>query len=73
MKKLVPLTRAEPGCISYELHQDNDIPAHFIFVECWESRALWQAHKNAPHLVSYMKATEGAVVEFILNEMTVIS
>lgn len=25
---------------------------------------------NAPHLAAYMQATEGAVVEFTLNEMT---
>ncbi len=73
LEKLVPITRAEEGCIQYDLHQDNDNPAHFMFYENWESRALWQTHMNAPHLAAYMEATDGAVAEFILNEMTHIS
>lgn len=68
--KLIPITRAEEGCIQYDLHQDNDNPAHFLFFENWESRELWQVHMNAPHLAAYMQATEGAVAEFTLNEMT---
>lgn len=70
--KLVPITRAEQGCIQYDLHQDNANPAHFVFYENWESRDLWQTHMNAPHLAAYMAATEGAVEIFTLNEMTII-
>jgi len=32
-EKLIPITRAEPGCIQYDLHQDNENPAHFLFHE----------------------------------------
>jgi len=70
LQKLIDITRAEAGCINYDLHQDNDNPAHFMFYENWESRELWQTHMNAPHLAAYVAATEGAVAEFILNEMT---
>ena len=72
-EKLVPITRAEKGCINYDLHRDNNDPAHFMFYENWESRELWQIHMNAPHLAAYMKATGGAVAQFTLNEMTVIA
>ncbi|MEM9631064.1 MAG: putative quinol monooxygenase [Pseudomonadota bacterium] len=72
LQKLIDITRAEEGCINYDLHQDNENPAHFMFYENWESRELWQTHMNAPHLAAYMEATEGAVAEFTLNEMTVI-
>lgn len=70
LEKLIPITRAEVGCIQYDLHQDNSDPAHFMFYENWESRDLWQTHMNAPHLAAYMQATDGAVAEFVLNEMT---
>ncbi|WP_336058004.1 putative quinol monooxygenase [Nitratireductor sp. CH_MIT9313-5] len=70
--KLIAPTRKEEGCITYELHQDNKDPAHFTFVEMWESRELWQAHMKAPHLAGYMAATEGAIAEFTLSEMSLI-
>ncbi|MGI9488501.1 MAG: putative quinol monooxygenase [Geminicoccaceae bacterium] len=70
--KLIPITRAEAGCIQYDLHQDNENPAHFLFHEKWESRELWQTHMNAPHLAAYMAATDGAIEAFSLNEMTTI-
>ena len=73
LEKLVPITRAEKGCINYDLHRDNTNPAHFMFYENWESRELWQIHMNAPHLAAYMKATDGAVTEFTLNEMALIA
>lgn len=72
LKKLVDPTRAEAGCIQYDLHKDNSNPGFFVFYETWESRDLWQTHMKAPHLATYMAATEGAVAEFTLNEMTVI-
>ena len=71
--KLIDITRAEQGCINYDLHQDNENPAHFMFYENWESRALWQTHMGNTHLAEYMTATEGAVEEFILNEMSHIA
>ena len=70
--KLIPITRAEEGCINYDLHQDNENPNLFLFHENWESRKLWQTHMNNAHLAAYMEATEGAVEEFVLHEMTVI-
>ncbi|CAN0583227.1 unnamed protein product [Ectocarpus sp. 12 AP-2014] len=72
LHKLIDITRAEEGCSNYDLHQDNENPAHFMFYENWESRELWQTHMGAPHLAAYMAATDGAVEEFTLNEMSII-
>ena len=38
--KIIETTRAEEGCLQYDLHQDNEKPAHFMFFENWESREL---------------------------------
>ena len=70
--KLIPITRAEKGCINYDLHQDNENPNLFLFHENWESRELWQQHMNTAHLADYIKATDGAVEEFIVRQMTII-
>ncbi|WP_028584536.1 putative quinol monooxygenase [Desulfogranum mediterraneum] len=71
--KLIDTTRKEEGCIQYDLHQDNERPEVFLFYENWESRELWQTHMGNTHLAEYMAATEGAVADFTLNEMTLIA
>ncbi|WP_394246418.1 putative quinol monooxygenase [Vibrio profundi] len=71
--KLIDITRQEQGCVNYDLHQDNENPAHFMFYENWTSRELWQAHMANQHLADYMAATEGCVETFTLNEMTHIA
>jgi len=72
LEKLISITRAEQGCLQYDLHQDNENPAHFLFFENWASRELWQEHMNAQHLKDYLAAVEGAVAEFTVSEMTQI-
>ena len=48
--KLIDVTKIEEGCINYDLHQDNENQNLFLFYENWETRELWQAHMNNPHL-----------------------
>ena len=48
---LIAPTRAEPGCLRYELFEDPQDAAALTFVEVWESAAHLQAHLEAPHLV----------------------
>ena len=73
LEKLVPITRAEAGCVQYDLFVDNEKSGFFVFHETWETRELWQAHMNAPHLKAYIDATDGAVTQFIVNEMSKIA
>lgn len=70
--KLIEPTRAEQGCLQYDLHQDNDNPEVFLFYENWETREQWQTHMNNEHLKAYTQATDGAVENFTLNEMSQI-
>ncbi len=71
--KLVDKSRADEGCIKYDLHQDNKNPAHFLVYENWESSEVLQKHLGAQHFKDFMAATEGAVEEFTVNEMTHIA
>ena len=69
---LIPPTLKEEGCLNYDLHQDNENPDRFFFYENWESRALWLNHNDSDHIAAHRKATEGAVAEVIIHEMTLI-
>lgn len=70
LQKLIPVTRIEAGCVNYDLHQDNENPAHFMFYENWDSRELWQAHMNSQHLKDFVTATDGAIESLTICEMT---
>ncbi|RYC30990.1 antibiotic biosynthesis monooxygenase [Lichenibacterium minor] len=50
---LVGPTRAEKGCLTYDLHRSHDDPGLFMFTESWESRPLWEEHMKSPHLVAF--------------------
>jgi quinol monooxygenase YgiN len=73
LMKLIETTRAEEGCIQYDLHQDNKNPAHFMFYENWDSHELWQKHMESQHLKDYMEATKGVIEAFIVSEMSHIA
>ena len=70
---LIAPTRKEVGCIQYDLHQDNQQPEVFIFVENWENQALWEAHIKSNHLQSFIKDTEGLLVNLTINQMSKIT
>lgn len=70
LQSIIAPTLAEAGCLQYDLHQDNENPAHFMFYENWESRALWQDHMKSAHLAAHKKRCEGAVAGVVIHEMT---
>ena len=49
-------TRAEEGCISYDLHVDVNDDTRLVFVERWKDRAALNAHFHAPHLKAWREA-----------------
>lgn len=71
--KLIDITRTEQGCINYNLHQDNENSAHFVFYENWESRECLQAHSKSEHFVQFIAATKDLIAEFTISELTEIS
>ena len=54
MQRLLAPTRAEAGCISYDLHQSQSDPALFVFYENWASQAALDAHFQTPHMQAHL-------------------
>lgn len=50
LSALLAPTRAEAGCLSYELLQNRQDPTDFTFVEEWESDAAIDSHMASAHL-----------------------
>jgi quinol monooxygenase YgiN len=56
LQGLLSPTRAEAGCINYDLHQSQTDPAVFVFYENWTSEAHLEAHAKSAHIQSFRKA-----------------
>lgn len=56
---LVAPTRKEAGCLQYDLHQDQNDPSTFIFLEEWESAAHLQAHSQSAHIAAFGAVAKG--------------
>jgi len=67
--KLVAPTRKEEGCIDYNLHQDNDNSALFIFYENWESAACLEKHIQSDHYRAYAGTVAGLIEEKVVHKM----
>jgi quinol monooxygenase YgiN len=55
LQRLLEPTRAEAGCIGYELHQSQTDPALFALYENWTSQAALDAHFQTSYLQAYFK------------------
>ena len=55
LEKLVAPSRAEHGCINYDLHQSMDDPDLFVFHENWTTLAALEAHARSEHSVRFRK------------------
>ena len=47
---LVEVTRKEPGCLCYNLHQSKSDKTQFMFYEQWASKEAIDAHGKTPHM-----------------------
>jgi quinol monooxygenase YgiN len=69
--RLVPLVRAEAGCLEYGPAVDlpTDLPRQIaprdnfvVILEKWESLGALRAHLVAPHMTTYRERVQGLVV-----------
>ena len=63
LEGLLAPTRAEAGCINYDLHQSQTDPALFVFYENWESEGHLETHARSPHIQSFRKLADETLAE----------
>jgi quinol monooxygenase YgiN len=59
LKALQGPTRAEPGCLTYDLHLALGDPAKVMMFETWESQAAIDAHMKSPHVQKFAPRVDG--------------
>jgi quinol monooxygenase YgiN len=50
LEKLIAPTRAEPGCLDYQLLVNEEEPGDFVFLQEYVSDAAFQAHLDSKHV-----------------------
>ena len=49
LRQLMPLSRAEPGCLQYDAHRDPDDPNAFFLFERYVDQEAFDAHAASAH------------------------
>jgi len=62
MAALLAPTRAEPGCLAYDLFQSSEDSAVWVLLERWRSVADLDAHVSTDHMAAFL-ARSGEVLD----------
>jgi quinol monooxygenase YgiN len=60
---LIAPSRADPGCLLYDLYQSTEDSTVFIFYENWESLQDIERHLESPHALAFDEKTSGMLAE----------
>jgi quinol monooxygenase YgiN len=63
LQRLVAPTRAEAGCITYDLHESMSEAGCFLFYEVWKKSADLDAHFQTPHMLAIAKVLPELLAE----------
>jgi len=56
--KLLAPTRAEPGCINYDMHQSVNDASLFLFHENWTSEENLKRHLETSHIRNWFQQAD---------------
>ena len=67
LEGMVAPSRAESGCLNYDIFQSNDDPAIFFTYENWTGKDALDAHMETP----YFKALDASSKETLAKPMDI--
>lgn len=70
LRQLVSASRAEAGCLQYDLHRDGDDAQRFYMLEIWQNAAALELHRQSAHFLQF-GSQHGALLDNVqLNYLT---
>jgi len=66
LRRMIPLSRAEPGCLQYDVYRDLNDPNRFVLLESYVDDAALEAHASSPYFQELV--IEGARPRLALRE-----
>ena len=67
---IVEASRAEEGCLNYDMHQAADDPTVFMWHETWDSKESINGHANSAHFKEFSAAIENFTEESLQVTLT---
>lgn len=72
LEGMIAPSRAEPGCVRYELHVDQANPARFTMLEEWRGEEAFGIHEASAHFKNFLTEVAGKA-EISLAKLTKIA
>lgn len=63
LHNLLAPTRAERGCLNYDMHQSPTDPSLFLFHENWTSEDDLKRHFESPHIKRWIQLSQTLLAE----------
>jgi quinol monooxygenase YgiN len=57
------ISRTEPGCHRFDVHQETSSPTLFLLIEIYADRSAFEAHRNSAHYLQFRDDVKDWVVE----------
>ncbi|MDA7963835.1 putative quinol monooxygenase [Ruegeria sp.] len=64
----IALSRAEPGCLSFDVIEDETDPGRFSVTELFENRAAFDAHQTRTRASDWFHITQGIPRDYEVTE-----
>lgn len=69
LEALLAPSRADDGCLQYDLHTDRENPLHFFLYERWRDEPSWRAHMDTPHLKRFGESSPALTESWTLHQL----
>ena len=61
----------EPGCLTFDVHRDNETPTRFYFYEIYTDEEAFQTgHRASPHYAQWQEAAKDVLVDGSLRRVS---
>lgn len=69
LRGMLAPSRAEAGCLQYDLHRDRKDVDLLYMIEQWRDDAAFAEHEASPHFQAFVKAAEAELAELDIRLM----
>ena len=72
LETMVDASRAEKGCLLYNIYQMVDDPKTFVVIETWENDEALKGHQHSEHYKHYKANFEPFTADKYSNQLVLI-